>query len=134
MGALRAYADKNGLNIMALNTAITGREVIGFTNQPWLWVFIGTGLHWSYFTDCWAVCQRQGLMVTRNWCWSIFLEALEKLEKKIHKTGWLLKSVYPCLLNIIALGERNQSLFVLFGEIVPFMVFVFYKYLLSVWG
>lgn len=47
--ALRAYAHKSWLNIMALSWAITGREVIGFTNQPWLWVCSGTRLYGSYF-------------------------------------------------------------------------------------
>lgn len=47
--ALRAYAHKSWLNIMALSWAITGREVIGFTNQPWLWVWSGTRLYGSYF-------------------------------------------------------------------------------------
>lgn len=44
---------------MALNTAITHREVIGFTNQPWPWVYGGTGLYGSYFRDWWAVCQSE---------------------------------------------------------------------------
>lgn len=64
--ALRAYADNSWLNIMALNTAITDREVIGFTNQPWLRVYSGTGLYGSYFRDWWAVCQRGGLVKTRK--------------------------------------------------------------------
>lgn len=47
--ALRAYAHKSWLNIMALSWAITGREVIGFTNQPWLLVCSGTRVYGSYF-------------------------------------------------------------------------------------
>lgn len=63
---LRAYADKNWLNIMALSAAITGREVIGFTNQPWLWVYSGTGLYGSYFRVWWAICQSRGLVLVRT--------------------------------------------------------------------
>lgn len=57
--ALRTHADNSWINIMALSTAITDREVIGFTNQPWLWVYRGIGLCGSYFTDWCAVCQRR---------------------------------------------------------------------------
>lgn len=52
---LRTYADSSWLNIMELNTAITDRAVIGFTNQPRLQVYSGTGLYGSYFRGCWAV-------------------------------------------------------------------------------
>lgn len=53
--ALRTYADNSWLNIMELNTAITDRAIIGFTNQPRLQVYSGTGLYGSYFRSCWAV-------------------------------------------------------------------------------
>lgn len=46
---------------MALNTAITDREVIGFTNQPWLWVYCGTGLYGSYFRDLVGSLSLRGL-------------------------------------------------------------------------
>ncbi len=98
--ALRAYADNSWLNIMALNTAITDREVIGFTNQPWLRVYSGTGLYGSYFRGWWAVCQTGSLVVTRNWCRresqrSIWAVLLPQRNWWRENTQWILNPVCP---------------------------------------
>lgn len=98
--ALRAHADNSWLNIMALNTAITDREVIGFTNQPWLRVYSGTGLYGSYFRDWWAVCQRGGLVVTKSWCrresqrsiWALLLARRKRMNRR-----WILQALCPKL-------------------------------------
>lgn len=91
--ALRAYADNSWLNIMALNTAITDGEVIGFTNRPWLGVYSGTGLYGSYFRDWWAVCQRGGLVVTRNW-WSLCLREASQENTHINSETCISHTVF----------------------------------------
>lgn len=102
--ALRAYADKSWLNIMALSTAITGREVIGFTNQPWLWVYSGTGLYGSYFRVWWAVCQREtgvGIKGASSFC-------LRKTREKIHRERVDPKTCMPCQI-LWLLGEPDWN-------------------------
>lgn len=99
---------------MALNTAITDREVIGFTNQPWLRVYCGTGLYGSYFSDWWAACRIGGLGgneklvqegVSEQRLCSRF--ASEKpVEIRYTEKGWILKPKCPKQCQILALGVK----------------------------